>query len=71
MDNLANHFLRSFGFVIYTEFRRQDFCKNKNFLKGLFFIPYATLLTVVVFDKMGFKKKGKKSKRKFCKAEKK
>lgn len=46
MDNLANCFLCSFDFVIYIDFRRYN-------LKGLFFIPYATLFTVVVFDKMG------------------
>lgn len=59
MDNLANCFLCSFDFVIYIEFRRYD-------LKGLFFIPYATLFTVVVFDKMGVKTE---KKRQFCKAE--
>lgn len=57
MNNFWNCFLNSLGFVIYIEFRRWS--------KGLFFIPYANILTDVVFDKMGLKKSARQ-KTKFC-----
>lgn len=59
VDNLAHCFLSSFDFVIYIEFRRYDF-------KGLLFIPYATLFTVVKGWGWGLKKK---KIRQFCTAE--